>query len=116
MIRLEFTKEELEYLYFAVQNYTPLDGIENLSVEKQFELYETVKNKIEHEFIADHIFDLLEDLEYLSYDLHEEWCDKLWYDDAEDGRTIAVKRDPKIWTWATVGQLANLVEELKETK
>lgn len=116
MIELQFTKEELEYLYFAVQNYEPLDGIENLTIEKQRELYITTKNKIEYEFITEHIYELLNDLDELDEKICEEWENKLWYDEYEDPHTIAVKRDSKLWTWTTVGELANLVEELKNAK
>lgn len=35
-VELHLTKKELEYIYFAIENYTPLDGIENLPVEEQF--------------------------------------------------------------------------------
>jgi len=34
-IELKLTKKELEYIYFAIENYTPLDGIENLPVEEK---------------------------------------------------------------------------------
>jgi len=114
-IELKFTKKELEYLYFAIQNYTPLDGIEDLPVEEQFSLYESTRNKIEFEFIADHIYDLLNDLgDHSEGNLYDEWCDKLWYDEQEDANTTLVKRDPKMWTWDTVGKMQALVEQLKE--
>lgn len=116
-VELKLTKKELEYLYFAIENYRPLNGIEDLPVEEQFELYESTKNKIEHEFIADHIFDLLNDLESLAHHLegnpYDEWCDKLWYDEQEDANTTLVKRDPKMWTWDTVGKMQALVEQLQ---
>ena len=114
-VELHLTKKELEYLYFAVQNYTPLEGIENLPVEEQFELYESTKNKLEHEFIADHIFDLLGDIECLEeHDgtLYEEWENKLWCDE-EDGNSIMVKRNRDMWTWDTVGKMQALVEQLE---
>ena len=115
-VELHLTKKELEYLYFAVQNYTPLDGIENLPVEEQFELYESTKNKIEHEFIADHIFDLLGDIECLEEHngtLYDEWQDKLWCENGNEIDGYMVKRDPKMWTWDTVGKLQALVEQLE---
>lgn len=114
-VELKLTKRELEYIYFAIENYTPLDGIENLPVEEQFELYESTRNKVEHEFIADHIFDLLSDIECLDKGetLYDEWCDKLWYDEQEDSNTTLVKRDPKMWTWDTVGKMQALVEQLE---
>lgn len=114
-IELKLTKKELEYLYFAVQNYTPLDGIENLPVEEQFELYESTKNKLEREFIADHIFELLSDIDCLDEGgtLYDEWQDKLWYDEQEDSNTIMVKRNREMWTWDTVGKMQALVEELE---
>lgn len=114
-IELRITKKELEYLYFAIENYTPLDEIEGLSVEEQFQLYESTKSKIEHEFIADHIFDLLGDIECLEDDgdtFYEDWQNKLWYDEEDNGISIMVKRDPKMWTWDTVGKLQELVEQL----
>ena len=113
-IELHLTKKELEYLYFAVQNYTPLDDIENLPVEEQFELYETTKNKIEHVFIADHIFNLLETIENLpgSNGLYQKWENKLWKEDKDD-TGVMIKRDPEMWTWDTVGKLQALVEQLE---
>jgi len=112
-VELHLTKKELEYLYFAVENYTPLDGIENLPVEEQFELYESTRNKLEHEFIADHIFDLLSDIECLDPEglLYEEWENKLWCD--EEDNFGVIRRDPKMWTWKTVGEMQALVEQLK---
>ena len=112
-VELHLTKKELEYLYFAIQNYTPLDGIENLSVEEQFELYESTKNKLEHEFIADHIFDLLGDIECLDPEgpIYEEWENKLWVD--EEDKFGVIRRDPKMWTWKTVGEMQALVEQLE---
>lgn len=114
-VELHLTKKELEYLYFVVQNYIPLDGIENLLVEEQFELYESTKNKLEHEFIADHIFDLLENIECLEGEdgtLYDEWQDKLWYDEG-DGNSIMVKRNREMWTLDTVYKLQGLVEQLE---
>ncbi len=114
-VELHLTKKELEYLYFVVQNYIPLDGIENLPVKEQFELYESTKNKLEHEFIADHIFDLLENIECLEGEdgtLYDEWQDKLWYDE-QDGNGIMVKRNREMWTLDTVGKLQALVEQLE---
>ena len=114
-VELHLTKKELEYLYFAVENYTPLDGIENLPVEEQFELYESTRNKLEHEFIADHIFDLLGDIECLEGNdgtLYDEWQSKLWCDEVTS-HGYMVKRDLKMWTWDTVGKLQELVEQLE---
>ena len=112
-VELHLTKKELEYLYFAVENYTPLDGIENLPVEEQFELYESTKNKLKHEFIADHIFDLLGDIECLDQEgpIYEEWENKLWVD--EEDKFGVIRRDPKMWTWKTVGEMQALVEQLE---
>ena len=63
-------------------------------------------------------YDLLNDLEDLAHhsegNLYDEWCDKLWYDEQEDANTTLVKRDPKMWTWDTVGKMHALVEQLKE--
>lgn len=112
-VELHLTKKELEYLYFAIENYTPLDGIKNLSAEEQFELYESTKNKLEHEFIADHIFDLLGDIECLDPEgpIYEEWENKLWVD--EEDKFGVIRRDPKMWTWKTVGEMQALVEQLE---
>jgi len=112
-VELRLTKKELEYLYFAVQNYTPLEGIENLPVEEQFELYESTINKLEHEFIADHIFDLLGDIECLDPEgpFYDEWQNKLYLDEKDTFGMI--RRDPKMWTWKTVGEMQALVEQLE---
>ena len=115
-VELKLTKKELEYLYFAIQNYTPLDGIENLPVEEQFELYESAKNKVEHEFIADHIFDLLGDIECLEGEdgtLYNEWSDMLWCELGNEIDGYMVKRTPGFWTWDTVGKMQTLVEQLE---
>lgn len=115
-VELHLTKKELEYLYFVVQNYIPLDGIENLPVEEQFELYESTKNKLEHEFIADHIFDLLENIECLEGEdgtLYDEWCDKLWCETGNEIDGYMVKRTPEMWTLDTVDKLQGLVEQLE---
>lgn len=118
-VELRLTKKELEYLYFAVQNYTLLGGIENLPVEEQFELYQSTKNKLEHEFIADHIFDLLENIECLEGEdgiLYDEWCDKLWCETGNEIDGYMVKRTPEMWTWDSVGKLQALVEQLEAHK
>lgn len=116
MFEITLTEKELEYLYFAIENYRPLDGIENLTVEEQFGLYESTRNKFDREFIAGHIFDLLGDIDCLEgYDgpLGAEWHNKLWRDEEEGGNTTLVKRNAEMWTWDTVGKLQSLVEELE---
>jgi hypothetical protein len=35
------------------------------------------------------------------------WCDE------EDENDFMVKRDPKMWTWKTVGEMQALVEQLE---
>jgi hypothetical protein len=110
MIELQFTKEELDYLHFAVQNCNPEDFLET---KYSWEQHNSVSNKIEHEFIAEQMFDLLNQLEVLDYKLYEEWEDKLWYDEQEDEQTTWVKRDPKLWTWETIGELQDIVEQLE---
>ena len=113
-IELKLSKKELEYLYFAIENYTPLDGIENLSTEEQFELYESTKNKIVYEFISDHIFDLLNQLEEIvpESEIYDDWCDKLWVE-VPDGDGVLITRNLQLWNWSTVGELQELVEKLE---
>ena len=43
---VSFTHDQLEYIYIAIQNYEPLDGIPGMSVEQQWEQYQEVKEKL----------------------------------------------------------------------
>jgi len=110
MIELQLTQEELEYLHFAVQNCNPEDYLDTKFSQEQ---HNSVSNKIQHEFIANQIFELLDELESLSGLCYQAWQDKLWYEETEDEHTIAVKRNPKYWTWVTVGEIQDLIEKLE---
>jgi len=107
---LHLTKEELKYLYTTLKNHIPQ------SLEEEVELYQGTFNKVEHEMIANRIFDLLSDLDCLEQDTdgthYEEWENKLWYDEEEDSNTIMVKRNREMWTWDTVSKMEELVKQL----
>lgn len=100
MIELTFTREELQHLY-------------NVVLKSHLQVQQSVIDKIDYELVADRIFELLGDLECLDATLDEEWQNKLWYDDPEDEHTIAVKRNRELWTWATVKELEDLIQQLE---
>lgn len=109
-VELQLTKEELKYLFSIIEKYTPQPLVDEVS------LYQNTRNKIEHEMIADRIYDLLSDLDCLEEDtdrtLYDEWQDKLWIDE-RDGHGFMVKRNPEMWTWDTVSEMEELVKELE---
>lgn len=108
-VELQLTKEELKYLYTTLKNHIPQ------SLEEEVKLYQSTFNKVEHEVIAERIFDLFSDIDCLEEDTdgnyYEEWEDKLWCED-EDG--FMLKRNPEMWTWDTVSKMEELVKQLEE--
>lgn len=108
---LQLTKEELKYLYSTLKNHIPQ------SLEEEVELYQSTFNKVEHEMIANRIFDLFSDLDCLEEDTdgthYEEWEDKLWIEN-EDDNGFMLKRNLETWTWDTVSKMEELVKQLEE--
>jgi hypothetical protein len=112
-VELKLSKKELNYLYALLKDHTPQP------LEDVVELYKTTFNKVEHEMIANEIFELLDKLEQLADhsddNIHDKWCDKLWCEEP-DGELggIMIKRDPKMWNWSVVSELQEIVSKLEE--
>ena len=109
-VELQLTKEELKYLFSIIEKYTPQP------LEDEVSLYQNTFNKVEHEMIADRIYDLLGDIECLEeHDgtHYEEWEDKLWKED-EDDNGFMLERNREMWTWDTVSKMEELVKQLEE--
>ena len=110
-VELKIQKQELNYLYALLKNYTPQP------LEEEVELYHSTFSKVEQEMIANEIFELLDKLEQLAGhsddNIHDKWCDKLWCEEP-DGDGVMIKRDRKLWTWETISELQELVNKLEE--
>jgi thymidylate synthase len=111
-IELQLTKEELNYLYTTLKNHIPQP------LEEEVKMYQSTFSKVEHEMIANEIYDLLNKLDDIDVEmenevsLHDEWEDKLWVEEP-DGDGIMIARNRKLWTWETVAKMQALVEKLE---
>lgn len=106
-IELKLQKEELQYLYTVLKDLTPQP------LEDEVKLYKSTFDAVEHQMIANEIFNLLNDLDELADDkVYFVWENKLW-SEVPDGDGIIFARDRKLWTWETVSEMKALVEELK---
>jgi len=109
-IELKLTKEELKYLFSIIDNYIPQQ------LEDEVVLYQSTKSKVEHELIADRIYDLMSDIDCISEDLEddffEEWENKLWCED-EDDTGFMIKRNLKMWNWDTVTEMESIVKQIE---